>query len=88
MALWLEQCAFASKQLIKITEAPEHVKPGETPQSLTVYAYDELVDACRPGDRVEVTGMSPFPAAPPAAAACVCVFLVGLLRRMLLLLLL
>ncbi|XP_026189950.1 DNA replication licensing factor MCM4, partial [Cyclospora cayetanensis] len=62
MSLWLEQCAFASKQLIKITEAPENLKPGETPQSLTVYAYDELVDSCRPGDRVEITGI--FKASP------------------------
>ncbi|CDJ44384.1 hypothetical protein, conserved, partial [Eimeria tenella] len=55
LALWLQQSAFASKQLIKVAEVPELLSPGETPQSLTVYAYDDLVDACRPGDRVEIT---------------------------------
>ncbi|RQX71642.1 putative DNA replication licensing factor MCM4 [Toxoplasma gondii CAST] len=60
--LWLEQCAFASKQLIKLVELPEKLQPGETPQSISVFAYDDLVDCCHPGDRVELTGV--FKAAP------------------------
>lgn len=54
--LWTEQCAFASKQLIKLVELPERLQPGETPQSVAVFAYDDMVDSCRPGDRVEITG--------------------------------
>ncbi|PHJ17061.1 dna replication licensing factor [Cystoisospora suis] len=60
--LWTEQCAFASKQLIKLVELPERLQPGETPQSVAVFAYDDMVDSCRPGDRVEITGV--FKAAP------------------------
>ncbi|CBZ55667.1 putative DNA replication licensing factor [Neospora caninum Liverpool] len=60
--LWIEQCAFASKQLIKLVELPEKLQPGETPQSISVFAYDDLVDSCHPGDRVELTGV--FKAAP------------------------
>lgn len=56
LSLWLESCSFASKQLIKIAEIPENIDAGETPQTLAVYAYDDLVDSCRPGDRVEISG--------------------------------
>jgi DNA replication licensing factor MCM4 len=30
---------------------------GETPHTISLLAFDDLVDSVRPGDRVEVTGI-------------------------------
>mmetsp|Transcript_9156 Transcript_9156/g.13721 ORF Transcript_9156/g.13721 Transcript_9156/m.13721 type:complete len:889 (-) Transcript_9156:170-2836(-) len=48
---------FADKQMVRIQETPNEVPAGETPASIVLFAYDDLVDAVRPGDRVEVTGV-------------------------------
>lgn len=48
---------FADKQVIKLQETPDHVPDGQTPHSVSLCAYDELVDRCKAGDRVEVTGI-------------------------------
>ena len=67
------QCIFTDKQLIRIQETPDEVPEGnflffvlcnkynkysgETPYTVTVYAFDALVDTVRPGDRLEITGV-------------------------------
>ena len=51
------RCAFADKQVIKLQETPDHVPDGQTPHSVSLCVYDELVDICKAGDRVEVTGI-------------------------------
>lgn len=56
-ALIHNRCYFSDKQMVRIQETPDEVPAGETPASLVVFAYDDLVDAVRPGDRVEVTGV-------------------------------
>ncbi len=48
---------FADKQVIKLQETPDNVPDGQTPHSVSLCAYDELVDVCKAGDRVEVTGI-------------------------------
>jgi DNA replication licensing factor MCM4 len=48
---------FADKQVIKLQETPDSVPDGQTPHSVSLCAYDELVDLCKAGDRVEVTGI-------------------------------
>ena len=48
---------FKDKQLIKMQEVPDQVPQGETPQSVCMYAHEELFDAVKPGDKVEVTGI-------------------------------
>nr|OQO32132.1 hypothetical protein B0A51_00975 [Rachicladosporium sp. CCFEE 5018] len=48
---------FADKQVIKLQETPDSVPDGQTPHSVSICAYDELVDMCKAGDRVEVTGI-------------------------------
>lgn len=50
-------CLFSDRQYIKLQETPETVPDGETPQTVTLVVYEELVDAVKPGDRVEVTGI-------------------------------
>ena len=37
-------------------ETPESIPEGETPHTVTLACYDELVDVAKPGDRVEITG--------------------------------
>jgi DNA replication licensing factor MCM4 len=51
------RCTFADKQVIKLQETPDSVPDGQTPHSVSLCAYDELVDVCKAGDRVEVTGI-------------------------------
>jgi len=50
-------CMFSDKQHVKIQETPEAVPEGETPQTVHMCAYEDLVDFIKPGDRVEVVGI-------------------------------
>lgn len=56
-ALIHNRCYYSDKQMVRVQETPDEVPAGETPASIVVFAYDDLVDAVRPGDRVEVTGV-------------------------------
>src|SRR5690606_23445011 len=33
------------------------IPEGETPQTIDMYVYGNLVDVCKPGDRIELTGV-------------------------------
>jgi DNA replication licensing factor MCM4 len=57
MGLVHNLCAFANKQQLKMQETPDAIPEGETPHTVSLCAFDELVDAAKPGDRVEVTGV-------------------------------
>ncbi|SCV04092.1 LAMI_0H13344g1_1 [Lachancea mirantina] len=57
MSLIHNRCSFADKQVVKLQETPDTVPDGQTPHSVSLCVYDELVDSCRAGDRVEVTGI-------------------------------
>ena len=48
---------FSDKQHVKLQETPENIPEGETPQTVHLCCYDELVDYIKPGDRVELTGI-------------------------------
>jgi len=50
-------CAFSDRQILKLQEKPELIPEGETPQSISICCFDDLVDSVRPGDRVEITGI-------------------------------
>ena len=57
MQIQHNRCHFADKQVIKLQETPDSVPDGQTPHSVSLCAYDELVDVCKAGDRIEVTGI-------------------------------
>jgi len=51
------RCIFADKQLVRLQETPDQVPAGQTPASVVTFCFDDLVDSCQPGDKVEVTGI-------------------------------
>lgn len=57
MSLIHNRCEFADKQVVRLQETPDVVPDGQTPHTVSLCAYDELVDLVKPGDRVMVTGI-------------------------------
>lgn len=51
------RCHFEDKQVIKLQETPDAVPAGQTPHSVSVVCYNDLVDFCKAGDRIEATGV-------------------------------
>ncbi|KAI1843330.1 hypothetical protein JX265_007804 [Neoarthrinium moseri] len=51
------RCEFEDKQVIKLQETPDAVPAGQTPHSVSICVYNELVDFCKAGDRVQITGI-------------------------------
>ncbi|CAO1614734.1 unnamed protein product [Parajaminaea phylloscopi] len=51
------RCEFSDRQVVRLQETPDVVPDGQTPHTVTLCAYDELVDVSKPGDRVDVTGI-------------------------------
>ena len=50
-------CIYKDQQTIVIQELPERTPPGQLPRSVEVVLDNDLVDKCKPGDRVSVTGI-------------------------------
>ncbi|KAL1922773.1 uncharacterized protein VTP21DRAFT_9149 [Calcarisporiella thermophila] len=48
---------FADKQVCRLQETPDVVPDGQTPLTISLCIYDDLVDVARPGDHLEVTGI-------------------------------
>jgi replicative DNA helicase Mcm len=52
-----ENSFFTDFQLVRLQELPEDLPAGQLPHYVEVTVMDDLVDRCRPGDRVLLTGI-------------------------------
>lgn len=57
MNLIHNRCEFADRQIVRLQETPDAVPDGQTPHTVSLCVYDELVDITKPGDRLTVTGI-------------------------------
>ncbi|ORY28001.1 MCM2/3/5 family-domain-containing protein [Naematelia encephala] len=57
MSLIHNRSDFTDKQVVRLQETPDAVPDGQTPHTVSLCVYDELVDLVKPGDRVIVTGI-------------------------------
>ncbi|CED82314.1 dna unwinding-related protein [Phaffia rhodozyma] len=57
MSLIHNRCTFSDKQVVRLQETPDAVPDGQTPHTVSLCVYDELVDLTKPGDRVMITGI-------------------------------
>ncbi|KAK7061499.1 DNA helicase [Favolaschia claudopus] len=57
LSLIHNRCMFADRQVIRLQETPDVVPDGQTPHTVSLSVYDELVDVSKPGDRLVVTGI-------------------------------
>lgn len=57
MQLIHNRCVFSDKQISRLQETPDETPDGQTPYTVSMVVYDDLMDVAKPGDRIEVTGI-------------------------------
>lgn len=57
MSLIHNRSVFTDKQIVRLQETPDAVPDGQTPHTVSICLYDELVDLVKPGDRIVITGV-------------------------------
>ena len=51
MGLIHNRSRFTDKQMVKMQESPDDMPAGQTPHTVIMYAYSDLVDTVQAGDR-------------------------------------
>ena len=60
MELIHNRCIFTDRQIVRLQEAPSQIPEGEThTHTTTLFAFDDVVDAVRPGDQRGSDGYLP-----------------------------
>ncbi|KAJ3385823.1 hypothetical protein HDU84_002005 [Entophlyctis sp. JEL0112] len=59
MRLIHNRCVFSDKQVCRMQETPDETPDGQTPYTVSMCVYDELVDVAKPGDRYASTLPAP-----------------------------
>ncbi|KAI8903559.1 MCM2/3/5 family-domain-containing protein [Gorgonomyces haynaldii] len=57
MVLVHNRCVFSDMQVSRLQETPDETPDGQTPYTVSLCGYDDLMDVAKPGDRVEITGI-------------------------------
>ncbi|CAG8588102.1 6177_t:CDS:10 [Diversispora eburnea] len=57
MMLIHNRSSFKDRQICRLQETPDSIPDGQTPHSVSLCLYDDLVDTVRPGDKVELTAI-------------------------------
>jgi DNA replication licensing factor MCM4 len=57
MQLIHNRCVFSDKQVCRLQETPDETPDGQTPYTVSMCVYDDLMDVAKPGDRIEITGI-------------------------------